>query len=131
MPAQRPKFKKSDLETYRIKLNKIRERLAGDVEHLQESTIKKSQRDQTGELSGYSMHIADAGADDFDRTIMINVMGSEQEILYEVDSALDRIDKKTFGICDICTKSIPLKRLDALPYATLCIKCQEIEEKSA
>ena len=131
MRTRSAKLKKSVLDKYKDKLIVLKERLQGNLQQLQNDTIKKSQKEMTGELSGYSMHIADAGADDFDKTIMLNIMGSEQEILYEIDEALKRVDEKKFGVCDICAKPIPLKRLDALPYATLCIRCQEEEEKSA
>ncbi len=123
-------LKTDALEKYKAKLLQLQTRLNGDIQQLQDDSIKKSQRDLTGELSGYSMHIADAGADDFDRTISLSVMGSEQEILYEIDGALKRIEDKVFGLCEICEKPLPLKRLDAIPYATLCIRCQEGEEKT-
>lgn len=126
----RKKFKKAELEKFEKKLLILQERLQGNISHLQDDSIKKSQKDATGELSGYSMHMADAGADDFDRTIALNVMGSEQELLYKIDEALKRVENKTFGDCIICEKPIPLKRLEAVPYARLCIECKEEEERS-
>ena len=53
----------------------------------------------------------------------------EREILRRVDSALDRIDKGTYGVCLSCEKKVQLARLEAVPWARHCIECQELLDR--
>ena len=59
----------------------------------------------------------------------LNLRGSEENLLYKADQALYRIEKGTYGLCIQCQRKIDKKRLDAIPYAELCIKCQASQEK--
>jgi DnaK suppressor protein len=77
------------------------------------------------ETRGYSQHQADEGTDDFDRTISLNLSDQELKILRQIDRALEKIDEGTYGVCDVSGDEIPLKRLDAIPYATMTVKAQE------
>lgn len=123
------KLPKSKVEKYRDLLINDQQRLSGDIRHIKDDHLQKSQKDLTGELSGYSIHIADMSGDDYDRGVALGVFTQEQEILYLVEAALKRIDDGTFGLCESCEKVISTKRLDAVPYATLCIQCQSDQEK--
>ena len=126
---QKGKAIKSEFEKYRQVLQSERERLAGDIDHIKGDHLKKSSKDITGELSGYSIHIADMSGDDYDRAVALGIFTQEQEFLYLIDEALKRIDDGTFGSCEVCEKAISVKRLEAVPYATLCLPCQSDEEK--
>ena len=126
---QKGKASKSIFEKYREVLNNARERLSGDIDHIKDDHLQKSQKDMTGELSGYSIHMADMSSDDYDRGVALGIFTQEQEILYLVEAALKRLDDGTFGICEVCEKPISSKRLEAVPYATLCIQCQSDQEK--
>ncbi|MBU4128572.1 TraR/DksA family transcriptional regulator, partial [bacterium] len=64
-----------------------------------------------------------------EREKALNLRGSEENLLYKVDQALYRIEKKTYGPCIQCQRKIDKKRLNAIPYADLCIKCQAKQEK--
>ncbi len=123
------KSSKGKFEKYHEILLEEQERLSGDITHIKNDHLQKSQKDLTGELSGYSMHIADMSGDDYDRGVALGIFTQEQEILYFVEAALKRIEEGTFGICEVCEKPISTKRLDAVPYATLCIQCQSEQEK--
>jgi DnaK suppressor protein len=81
------------------------------------------------EATGYSQHQADQGTDDFDRTISLEVSNKEYTILRQIERALAKIDEDTYGICDVTGEEIPLKRLEAVPYATMTVKAQEKIEK--
>ena len=81
------------------------------------------------EMRGYSQHQADEGTDDFNRTISLNVTGQEVKILRQIERALEKIDDGTYGVCDVSGDEIPIKRLDAVPYATMTVKAQEELEK--
>jgi DnaK suppressor protein len=106
-----------------------KERIMGDYMNLRESHLRSSQRDSTGDLSGYSLHMADLGTDTFDRDFGLSVAANEQDFLYRIDSALKRIEDKTYGICEGCHRMIKVTRLNAIPWARMCIKCKEAEEK--
>ena len=90
----------------------------------------KSQKEASGDLSGYSHHMADMASDSFDREFSLNIASGEQEIIYEIDEALKRIKEGKYGKCLSCDKKIPVRRLNALPYAKHCIQCQSKEEKN-
>ena len=96
---------------------------------VQESS--KSPREASGDLSGYTVHMADMAADTYEREMNVNIASSEQEILYQIDDALKRIDDGTFGVCQSCNKSITMSRLKAVPYASLCIECQRAKEQKS
>lgn len=81
------------------------------------------------EPKGYSQHQADEGTDDFDQTISIEISGKEQLILRQIERSLEKMDEGTYGICDISGEQIPLKRLEAVPYATMTVQSQEKYEK--
>ncbi len=122
-------MRKKDKEKFRRLLEKARESLLSEIEHLEGDSLNKSQRDASGDLSGYSFHMADMGTDNFDREFTLDLATSEQKLLYEVDEALRRFKKGPFGLCEQCGKAVNRKRLEAVPYARLCIKCKEEMEK--
>jgi len=78
---------------------------------------------------GYSQHQADEGTDDFIRNIGIEVSGKELVILRQVERALEKIDEGTYGVCDVSGDDIPVKRLEAVPYATMTVAAQEKHEQ--
>ena len=110
-------------------LLRMREDIVSKVKHIKEENLNKSQRDASGDLSGYSFHMADVASDSFEREISLGLVASEQELLYDIDAALENIKDRDFGKCEKCKKDIGIKRLTAVPYAKLCIKCKEHEEK--
>lgn len=126
--VKKTKLNKSQLKKYKELLELERDRLLGDIDHLKGDHLNKSHKDNSGELSGYSIHLADMSSDDYDQSIGLGLVSQEQEILYAVDEAIKRIDTGIFGVCEICEKLIPNKRLDAVPYATLCLQCQSDSE---
>ena len=99
------------------------------VSFLASDNLKRSHRDASGELSGYSLHMADAGTDNFDREFALSLVSNEQEALYEIEEALKRLDQNTYGICGNCEKPILKARLEAVPFARLCVHCQSTVEK--
>ena len=93
--------------------------------------INKSQREASGDLSGYSYHMADMASDQYERDFLLRLASDERERLYAIDDALKRIEDKSYGICLTCSKSISKKRLNAVPQTSHCIKCQTEEESKA
>lgn len=81
------------------------------------------------EASGSGMHQGDAGSDAYDRDFALSVLAKEQDALYEIDQALKRIDRGTYGICEMSGRRIPQARLEAIPFARLTVECQADWEK--
>ena len=111
-------------------VNKFKKRLLEMRQHLTR-VLKVTAEDvkANDDSMGYSQHQADEGTDDFDRTISLEVTSKEYSILKQIDRALEKIEEKTYGICDITEKAIPLARLEAVPYANMTVEAQEKIEK--
>jgi len=73
--------------------------------------------------------LADIAADSIDRRILEVLGAQEIKRLQLVDSALARIENGHYGVCMSCGKKIPQERLQAIPYAILCINCKSSEER--
>ena len=119
---------KKDTGKYQQSLQEIRKKLIGEIEHLEENNLKKSTREASGDLSGYRVHMADVASDAYDQEFAIGLVSSEQNLLREVEKALNKIESRNYGLCEDCGKRISVKRLKAIPYAHLCIDCKEKEE---
>jgi RNA polymerase-binding transcription factor DksA len=107
-----------------------KERIMGDFMTLRNTHLRSSQRESTGDLSGYSLHMADIGTDTFDREFALLVASSEQDVLYGIDQALRRMEERSYGICESCGGHIKLTRLKAVPWARQCLRCKEAEESA-
>lgn len=125
----RKKLSKKELEYFKTLILKIKEKVLAEIEHISEDTLKKSQKDASGDISGYTYHMADVASDTYDREFSLGLVSNEREALYELDDALKRIEEGVFGICEECKSPITKTRLKAVPYARLCLKCQERKEK--
>ncbi|MFA6600942.1 MAG: TraR/DksA family transcriptional regulator [Candidatus Omnitrophota bacterium] len=123
------RFDKKELEFFRVLLHTLRRKIAGDLESIEKDTLKTNQKDSSGDLSGYSFHMADMATDNFDREFNLGLATNEQNFLNLIDTALRKINDGTFGICEKTGKPISKKRLMAVPYAPLCLEAQELEEK--
>ena len=122
---------KKDMKQFKEMLEAERKKNAEDLNHIEKDTLNLSQRDASGDLSGYGVHMADVATDNFDRELNLDLASTEQKRLNQIDDALKRIEEGTYGDCENCSEKISLQRLKALPFARLCIKCQEDEEKNA
>lgn len=116
-------LKQKDIE----KFKKILEEMRISVVHALQGVTKEVK--SSDERGGYSQHQADIGTDDFDRTINLEVSSKEYALLKQIDRALDKIKENTYGICDVTGDEIPIKRLEAIPYATMTVQAQEKLEK--
>ena len=99
------------------------------IQHISEDTLKKSQKDAAGDISGYTFHMADVATDSYDREFSLSLASNERNVLYELDDASKKIDEGTFGICESCKSLITKTRLKAVPFARMCLKCQERKER--
>lgn len=115
-------------EEYKTSLLQRRALVLGDVSQMHESALNKSVAAASGDLSTVPYHMADVGTDNFEHEFTLGLIENEEEEIREIDEALERLDKGTFGICETCEKPIPKSRLKIIPYARLCIECKRDEE---
>ena len=120
---------KKDCKFFKELLLKKRAELTKGIEHIANDALKTSQRDATGDLSAYSLHMADMATDNYDREFSLGLAENEQKILNRINDALEKIENGTFGLCEVCEKKISKVRLKAVPYAELCVPCRQKQEK--
>jgi DnaK suppressor protein len=123
------KFNKKELEYFKKIIFKIKEKILDEIKRISEDTLKKSQKDAAGDISGYTYHMADVASDTYDREFSLGLASNERQSLYELDDALKKIEEGTFGICEECKSLISRTRLKVVPFARLCVRCQEKKEK--
>jgi RNA polymerase-binding protein DksA len=121
-------LKASELDHFRKVLLLKRDLLSGNVDALQDQALKRSRQESSGDLSNMPIHMADIGSDNFEQEFTLGLIENEEEIVREIDDALERIEDGTYGKCDSCGKTIKKTRLKALPHARNCIECQRMEE---
>ena len=85
--------------------------------------------DESGEESAYDNHLADTATDTYDRELDYTLEENSEHVLADIEAALKRIDDGTYGICTNRGEQIPVERLEARPWATLCIDCQRDRER--
>lgn len=116
-------MKKAEIKVYKERLLALRSRLRGDVSQMADAALRKNRMDGGGEISSMPIHMADLGSDNFEQEFTLSLMENEEETLDLIELALERIEDGSFGQCDECGSKIPKARLNALPYAALCVKC--------
>jgi len=107
---------KPEWHKYYTTLIDLRERLVAQMSGLAKESAE--------EMAGYSLHMADSGTDNFDRDFALSLLSSDQDAMYEIEEALKRIERHTFGICEITNKAIPKARLEAIPWTRFTVEAQ-------
>ena len=123
------KFNKKELTEFKKIILKVKDKMVDDIKHISEDTLKKSQKDASGDISGYTYHMADVATDTYDREFSVGLASNERQMLYELSDALKKIEDGSYGVCEEYKSLIAKNRLKAVPYARLCVKCQEKKEK--
>lgn len=116
-------LKKQQVMDFKKRLEAMREQMTTFVKEAREGVQADDKQ------KGYSQHQADEGTDDFDRLINLELTDGEIKILWQIERALEKVEDGTYGICDITGEEIPIKRLEAIPYATMTVQAQEKLEK--
>ena len=114
-------------ELLKTELQKIRKEMG----HLETTVLKVNPRDSSGDLSGYSFHMADAGTDAMEREKAFMFASVEGRKEREIHDALQRIFDGTYGVCENCGQPILRARLEAVPYVRLCVSCKQKEEQAS
>ena len=125
-----PPLRESDLKKLEELLLAERGRLLKELGHLENTVLKRSMRETSGELSGYSFHMADVGTDAMEREKAFHFASSEGRALLDVDDALRRLYGGNYGTCESCGNAVGRERLEVVPHARLCVACKQKEERS-
>jgi len=128
--VKKAKFSKKDVRLFKDLLIKEKINLLEGMDHLTRETLNKSPREASGDLSGYSYHMADMASNVMDRDINLTLASGERELFFKIEDALKRIEEGEYGYCVACNKKISKTRLRAIPHTPYCRNCQENEEKN-
>ncbi len=126
-------LKTNELQDFKSLLVTLQARLRGDVQHLADGALNRSDGDGD---SKSPTHIAELGTDNYEQDFSLRFVENEQEILEQISLALKKIDAGTFGLCEKCLEQgkppakalIVKERLKAIPYVRMCIQCAEAQK---
>jgi DnaK suppressor protein len=116
-----------DLYAFRQRLTDERARVAEERQRLLEDTSRSME--ESSDDDGVDSHLADSATETLDRELELTLEDNAGHMLASIDAALARIEEGTYGQCENCGEPISGERLEALPYATKCIKCKRLEER--
>lgn len=109
MVVRRPEVLRSFLENERVRL---------------ETLVAQSDAEGSANL-GYGNHMADDATEAFEQAKDLALRQNAEQLLAQVTDALERFEQGTYGSCEQCGSEIDPARLQALPYVTLCLRCQQ------
>lgn len=118
--AKNKYFTAKQLKEQLYRLLEMRERVTGEISSINRDSLSQNDRDPS---------LSDQGTDTFDREFALNQLSSEQDVLFEIDEAIRRLEKGTYGICEMTDVAINIERLEALPYVRYSIQAQSDLEK--
>jgi RNA polymerase-binding transcription factor len=126
--ATKSSLSKKEIQELKEKLLAERKDLQAQLDELEEFAFGSNQSDLSGEM-GFDEEYADAGTATFERERDLSLVNNLRDLMERIDKALAKIEEGTYGLCDRCGKPIEKLRLKALPYANLCIKDKQAEER--
>ena len=113
-----------DFTLHREELLALRARLQGDMTQMEDNALNKD----LSRATSMPNDMAELGSSNFDQEFTLSLIRSEKDALDQIDAALERIHDGTFGRCEMCNAAIPKARLQAIPYAALCVCCASQQE---
>ena len=116
------------LNLYKEQLLALRARLRGDVNQMAGIVLEKALMQTNGKTSAMPIAMADVVTDNFEQDFTLGLMQNKDRILRQIEESLERIEDGVYGICEKCNAKIPSARLNAIPYAILCVKCASQRE---
>ncbi|MSP15388.1 MAG: conjugal transfer protein TraR [Myxococcales bacterium] len=115
-------MKKKDLKKFREVLEEKRDELLRSAKRTLNEDMTMDTDDLPDEM--------DQASSEYLQSFMFRLRGREKTFLKKIDHALAKIDGGTFGVCEDCDEPISMKRLEARPETTLCIRCKEDQERT-
>ncbi len=123
------KLNKQDLNKFKKLLEEEIGKTRQDLRKIEEN-IKKSPREDAGDLSAYSIHLADQGTDTNEIEKLLFLREKTEKYFYKLEESLNKIKTGGYGICAQCCKPISKERLKAVLCASYCIKCKQERQNS-
>ena len=118
-----------DTEQFRERLLQERKRVEAAIQYLREEHPGSLEEEIEESVGTSDNHLADAATATLDREIDYTLGENSEQVLAEIDDALQRIEDGTFGTCRTCGQPIAPERLEAMPWATQCIDCKRKDER--
>jgi len=118
-PVQKLHLSKDQKQKYTDLLTKLHEKISKQISFLATDSLNKSDADEP----------RDDVTDDFDRDFALSLLTSEHDVLFEINQAMKRVQEGTYGRCEQCSSAVGMARLNAIPFARLCISCQSTAER--
>ena len=128
MATTKSSLTKKELDDLKARLVSERKDLEAQYNELEETTFATNQSELTGEM-GFDEEYADAGTATFERERDLSLVNNLRDLMERIDKALVKIGDGSYGLCDRCGRPIEKLRLKALPYANLCLKDKQAEER--
>jgi RNA polymerase-binding protein DksA len=113
----------TELQSFRQRLTRLRDRLRGDVAQLADEALRAAGGEASGNLSNTPYHLADLGTDNFEEEMTLGLLENQEQVLEDIRAALARVDDGTYGRCQECGGDIGRERLQTLPHTSYCIAC--------
>ena len=108
----------TDITSYRARLLALRARLLGDMTQMKDDSLNDHCK-----TTSIPTDREELGSDDADQELTVDLLGSDENILDQIEAAIQRIEDGGYGRCEQCGEQIPKSRLDAVPYAAECERC--------
>lgn len=126
MPVGKSPFNKKELARFKEILLQKRSQLVGDVSNMEDEALRSA----SGSLSNLPQHMADQGSDAYDQALSLDIAAADRRLIKEIDDAIARIEKGTYGVCQLTGKPIRAERLEELPWARYSIEAaRELERR--
>tara|TARA_B100000676_G_C17768065_1_gene675190 strand:+ start:38 stop:430 length:393 start_codon:yes stop_codon:yes gene_type:complete len=123
------KYSKTKLASFKKSIEKKLESVQEDLVDIKDSLDKNTRGTASmAQDSVYSVHMADAGTDSYEREKGYHFMNRETDYFKHLTKALERIQNGSFGVCKLCEDLIPEERMMEVPNATKCVRCKENEK---
>tara|TARA_B100000073_G_scaffold286207_1_gene247903 strand:+ start:1259 stop:1651 length:393 start_codon:yes stop_codon:yes gene_type:complete len=123
------KYSKTKLEFFRKSIQTKLDEIANDLDGIKDNIDTNTRGTASlSQDSVYSVHMADAGTDSYEREKGYHFINRETDYYKFLTQALERVDDGSFGVCVICNELIPEERMMEVPNATKCVKCKETEK---
>ncbi len=130
MATTKSPYGKRELADFKKLLLEERTQLERQAAEIDESSFGGGQSEMTGDIASFDEEFADAGTATFERERDLSLSNNVRDLIEKVNKALERIDQGTYGLCERCGRPIEKARIKALPYATLCIRDKQAEERT-
>jgi DnaK suppressor protein len=130
MPTRKSPFTAKELRDMRTQLRDERLELERQMAEIEEGSFGTPQSELSGDVASFDEEYADAGTATFERERDLSLSNNIRDMIEKIDKALERIEDGTYGLCERCGRPIEKARIKALPYASLCIKDKQAEERT-